>query len=268
MTTPYHRGRYVALGSSFAAGPGIRPPAAGRPAKARQSQRNYPHLFAQQSGFDLVDVTSSAATVGTILCSPQFGQPAQIAAVTAHTDLVTVTVGGNDIGYLPTLIAASLPRWTPRLPILGTRIRRATAPAHAVDRIRRTAGSVGEVFTAIRHRAPAARIVCVTYLTVLPPAYREDLPFSESDYDRCAALAADLGAGLASAATDHTVDLVDAAAQSVDHHAWSERPWTSGWTRPPTTTVAYHPTADGMAAVADLLSERLDPTMTSGTPGD
>ena len=59
---------YVALGSSFAAGPGVDPivvPACGR------SARNYPALVAERLGYDLVDVTSGGATVDDVLTRPQ-----------------------------------------------------------------------------------------------------------------------------------------------------------------------------------------------------
>ena len=41
-------GRYVALGSSMAAGPGISPRAPGSPRAAMRSARNYPHLLAER----------------------------------------------------------------------------------------------------------------------------------------------------------------------------------------------------------------------------
>lgn len=256
--TPAHGGRYVALGSSFAAGPGIAPSATERPAKSRQSRRNYPHLVARRCGFDLVDVTSSGATVENVLRSPQHGRPPQITAVTARTELVTVTVGGNDIGYVASLVAACLPAWASALPVLGTRLRAATRPAAAPDRLARTADEVGEVFAALRLRAPGARIVCVDYLTVLPPTYRDDLPFAEPRYHSLVGLAEDLRVALARACAAEDVDLVQAAEHSIDHHAWSAEPWTSAWVRPrPRANPSFHPTAAGMAAVADLVTAHL-----------
>jgi len=54
--------RYVALGSSMAAGPGIRPSAGGAPCRAGRSARNYPHLVAEKLGLDLVDAQTQAKT--------------------------------------------------------------------------------------------------------------------------------------------------------------------------------------------------------------
>ncbi|WP_041289427.1 hypothetical protein [Kribbella flavida] len=70
--------RYVALGSSFAAGPGIAPEidkAAGR------SQRNYAHLVAERLELDLIDVTYSGATTAHLLSERQDDAPPQINAV-------------------------------------------------------------------------------------------------------------------------------------------------------------------------------------------
>lgn len=256
--TPTRGTRYVAIGSSFAAGPGITPPATGRPAKSRQSQRNYPHLVARRCELDLHDVTSSGATVEDVLYTSQFGQPPQIAAVTARTDLVTVTIGGNDIGYIPSLIAACLPDWISKLPVLGHRLRRATAPAQANDRLTRTTNGIGQVLTAIRDQAPDARIICVDYLTVLPRTYRDDLPFNEPTHHALSGLATDLDTALARACSEHGVELVAASAHSLTHHAWSDEPWTAGWTGArPGADPAFHPNADGMTSVSDLTADRL-----------
>ena len=93
--------RYVATGSSFAAGPGISPRAAASPRRAGRSSGNYAHLVARALGLDLHDVTYSGATTGDILRPSAAGQPAQLDAVTPDTRLVTITAGGNDVGFLP-----------------------------------------------------------------------------------------------------------------------------------------------------------------------
>lgn len=61
--------RHVAsLGSSFAAGPGIRPV---EHRGALRSARNYPHLLADRLGARLTHLTVSGATTATILQVPQ-----------------------------------------------------------------------------------------------------------------------------------------------------------------------------------------------------
>ena len=53
----------------------------------------------------------------------QPGAPPQIEALDGSEDLVTVTIGGNDVGYVPLLFAAGLPRLVRALPLLGGRLR-------------------------------------------------------------------------------------------------------------------------------------------------
>ena len=69
--------RYVALGSSMAAGPGIAPRAKDAPWRAGRSAANYPHLVAQRLGLDLVDVTYSGATTAHVLTDRQNNAPPQ-----------------------------------------------------------------------------------------------------------------------------------------------------------------------------------------------
>ena len=109
-------GRYVALGSSMAAGPGIRPRAAGSPWRAMRSAGNYPHVIARRTGAELIDVTYSGATTSHLLTDSQNGAPPQIQALDGTEDLVTVTIGGNDVGYVPMLVAATLPSALRALP--------------------------------------------------------------------------------------------------------------------------------------------------------
>jgi len=124
----------VSLGSSFAAGPGIAPRATGRPRKAGQSRRHYPHRLAEPLDLDLVDATSKGATVVHIMTRSQFGQPPQIEAVTTSTKLATLTVGGNDLGYTASLYAACIPPWVSRVSFVADRHRLATEPSRNADR--------------------------------------------------------------------------------------------------------------------------------------
>jgi lysophospholipase L1-like esterase len=101
--------RYVAMGSSFAARRRIPSRVPGSPRRAGRSTGNYAHHVARALGLDLHDVTYSGATTSDILHRSAAGQPAQLDAVTPATRLVTITAGGNDVGYLPRLTLASLP---------------------------------------------------------------------------------------------------------------------------------------------------------------
>jgi lysophospholipase L1-like esterase len=253
--------RYVALGSSMAAGPGIRPRAAGAPRWSGRSARNYPHLVAERLSLELVDVTFSGATTAHVLADHQRGRPPQITALDGSEGLVTATIGGNDVGYVPLLMAASLPSAARRLPLLGglisellDRDTRDRALADAFD-------SLCAVGTALRQRAPGARILFVDYLTILPPAGTPAPPLPQADADLGRHVAATLQRLTADAAAATGCEVVGAAAASRDHHAWSAEPWT---TRParygvplPGRPAPLHPNGAGMRAVAELLAAQL-----------
>lgn len=246
--------RYVALGSSMAAGPGIKPKAAGAPMGAGRSAVNYPHLVAARLSYDLVDVTFSGATTANVLSERQRGAPPQVDALDGTESLVTLTIGGNDAGYVPLLYAAGLPRWTRSLPVLG-RIVRDQLDGTARDAALAAVGnSLTAVGAEVRRRAPAARVLFVDYLTLLPPKGIPAPPLSEGDAETGRRIADTLERLTAEAAAATGCELVRAAAASRDHHPWSADPWTTKFGVPlPGRAAPLHPNAAGMRAVADLI---------------
>ncbi len=250
--------RYVALGSSMAAGPGIRPRAQGAPRWSGRSARNYAHLVARRLNLDLVDVTFSGATTAHVLADRQHGRPPQIEALDGSESLVTVTIGGNDVGYVPLLMAAALPRIARGLPLLGARM------AELLDRGSRDR-ALADVFdalcavgTAVRRRAPGARVFFVDYLTLLPPAGVPAPPLADADADLGRHVAATLERLTADAAAATGCGIVGAAAASREHHAWSAEPWTTKPGVPlPGRPAPLHPNGAGMRAVSELVAAQL-----------
>jgi lysophospholipase L1-like esterase len=242
--------RYVALGSSMAAGPGIRPRAPGAHFGSGRSARNYAHLVAEQLNLDLADVTYSGATTAHVLTERQRGAPHQIKALDGSESLVTITIGGNDVGYVPLLMAAALPspaRLLPAIAALLDREARELALGQVGDSLR----AVG---AAVRRRAPRARVVFVDYLTLLPPAGMPAAPLSAADADLGRRVGACLETLTAAAADATGCELVRAGQASRDHHGWSTDPWAMGAGWPlPWRPAPFHPNAAGMRAVADLI---------------
>jgi lysophospholipase L1-like esterase len=246
--------RYVALGSSMAAGPGIRPPADGAPFRAGRSARNYPHVAAEKLGFDLVDVTYSGATTANVLTDPQHGAPPQVDALDGSEDLVTVTIGGNDVGYVQLLFAAGLPRLARSLPLLGRRLRGQLEPTARDEALVAVAESLKEVGRTLRQRSPRAKVLFVDYLTLLPPAGAPAPALSDLDVALGRRVADTLERITGEAAADTGCEWVRVAHAGREHHAWSEHPWTMKLGLPmPGRPAPLHPNADGMRAVADLV---------------
>jgi lysophospholipase L1-like esterase len=253
--------RYVALGSSMAAGPGIAPRAEGAPRWSGRSAANYAHLVAERRDLELVDVTFSGATTAHVLADRQHDAPAQVTALDGSESLVTVTIGGNDVGYVPLLMAASLPGVARRLPLLGARISELLdrdARDRALDTVFDSLCAVG---TQVRRHAPDARIFFVDYLTLLPPAGVAAPSISDADADLGRHVAVTLERLTVDAAAATGCEVIRAGEASRNHHAWSPEPWT---TRParyvvplPGRPAPLHPNAAGMRAVAELIAAQL-----------
>ncbi len=250
--------RYVALGSSMAAGPGIPPGAPGAPKRAGRSAVNYAHLVAEHLGYDLVDVTFSGATTAHVLSERQFGAPPQVDALDGSESLVTITIGGNDAGYVPMLGAACLPRFLRSVPVVGSSLRGLLDPAAREQALDVVGESLKTVGREVRRRAPQARVLFVDYLTLLPPAGVPAPPIGATEADLGRRIAARLAELTATAAADTGCELVRAADGSRDHHAWSTDPWTTAFHLPlPGRVAPLHPNAAGMRAVAQMVIERV-----------
>jgi lysophospholipase L1-like esterase len=255
---------YVALGSSFAAGPGIDPIL---DARCGRSGGNYAHLVAERLGFDLVDVTCGGATVDDVLSRPQplmLGGtvPPQLDSMRSDAELVTITVGGNDVEYMLTLARCSY-RIAPEVapPGAGEFFGTPVAPAAGEAALAALPEKLAGLVSAVRHRAPRARILLVDYLTVLPEGRRcAELPITQDDLGTCVDLGRRLEAATAEAARAAGAELVAASAISRDHTVCDPEPWVTGWEFGDVLAggvAPYHPNAAGMRAVAEAITGTL-----------
>jgi len=241
----------------MAAGPGIPPRDKAAPLRAVRSAANYPHLVARQLGLDLVDVTYSGATTAHVLTDAQHGTPPQAGVLDGSEVLVTVTIGGNDIGYVPLLTAAALPRAARSLPLLGGAVKDLLDPTLRDRALVEVGESLKKVGRTLRERAPEATVLFVDYLTLLPPSGQPAPPLSGVDAALGRRVADTLERLTGEAAAQTGCGWVRAAEASRAHHAWSADPWT---TRPSLRGLfrfdrpkPLHPNAAGMRAVADLV---------------
>jgi lysophospholipase L1-like esterase len=255
-------GAYVALGDSFAAGAGV-PTQGGGPAMCARSSADYPHALAAALGLALSDVTCSGATTADVLGSQRSADdsvPAQAAALGSQDALVTLTVGGDDLGFSG--IVARCVAATPWGPIVSAADRTChqtydqdgqTSLAAALPAIR---SKVGAVLSAIRTRAPQAAVVLVGYPDLLPPDSAgcwPKMPFTRADVPWLNGIEEQLNATLAAAAKSSGVAYVDTYGPSVAHNACTSH--DTRWITPfelSSTSVLLHPNARGEAAMAAL----------------
>lgn len=248
---------YVALGSSYASGPGLTPRSPGSPFLCARSDGNYAHILARRRGLALVDATCAGATTAHVLRGGQYFQRPQLDAVTSQTRLVTITIGGNDVAYLGNLVAMSCgPAPSSVASLLGMCT---PVPDFAVrPAFVRLATNLRAIAAEVRRRAPRARLVFVDYLSVLPPAGTcPRLGLAAADADRMRVVAAQLAETTRDAARATGADLVDMAGASRGHDVCAAVPWLNG-RHPPSLFIApLHPNADGMRAVADAIDRML-----------
>ena len=152
--------RYVALGSSNAAGANIPPVAIDRPARCGASEVSYARLLARRLTLNLTDATCGGATTVQVL-QPWNELPAQIDAVTADTRLVTISIGGNDLNYMGVVFAGSC-RMGLRDPRMAAGSECPTVPEPDAAAYTRVENQIVAIVQAIKARAPQARVV--TYL--------------------------------------------------------------------------------------------------------
>jgi len=243
--------KYVALGSSFAAGPGITPVEPGSPAACARSTRNYANLVAGHLKLALTDATCSGATTANVLTTSQAGQPPQINAVTADTKLVTMTIGGNDVNYLGSLDSYSCQD--------SGGASCGTVDQAAINAGLKTVGSrIAAVIDAVRARAPQAKIVVVDYQTILPVTgpLCTGVPMSDAHLAFERGVRTQLDAATRSAAAAHHATLVDVATASQSHNACSAAPWIEKYVVP-AGIAPYHPKPAGMAAIATMVEGQL-----------
>jgi len=258
---PAGRLNYVALGDSMAAAPGVPDPAP--PAGCRKSTNDYPSVLARRLGATgFTDVTCSGAITEDITDHAQETKNGmvgrQIDAVRASTDLITITIGANDVG-----LAADAE---------GCEVKSPDPPpctadfvVGAVDRI--SAAIDGHVrgwsmlIDEVRAEAPKARIVLVGYGTFIRPGgCFPGQPVLPPDSDYLQAKFNELDDRQRQLAADKGIEYFDTRPISQGHDicAPPAARYFSGY-RVNSPAVPLHPTAFGATAVGDALAGFIGP---------
>jgi lysophospholipase L1-like esterase len=247
---------YVALGDSYAAGPLI--PLPGLPLGCLKSDRNYPHLTATRIGLPLRDASCSGAQTEDMFepqgVEPDGPNPPQLDSLDAGTTVVSVTIGGNDIGFGEIAEGCIVVN-----PFESPCRDKYTAGGsdELSERIAATAPAVDAVLDAIRARSPQARVFVVDYAAIFPETGHgcwPQMPVGFSDVPYLRAKQRELNAMLAGEAAANGATLVSWYQASIGHDA-CKGPLTR-WVEPvvPLNPAApIHPNAAGMRGAANAL---------------
>lgn len=253
-------GRYVAMGRSIAAGPGLGQIKPGTPQRCTRTFANYPTRLAERLRLTLFDVSCSGATTEHIL-GPWNELPAQIDAVTPDTKLVTVSIGGNDLNYVGGLLAASCgAEGTLSIDGMGSF---PCPPRRTLDEadFEQVEANLREIARQVKQRAPGAKLAFVQYVTLVPKTLCAQTPIAEEEAAAARAIAAQLSTITAKVARESGAILVSADEFSSTHTPCDAEPWAIGFPRdfePAGDGIPWHANKAGMEAVADMIAAGLE----------
>ncbi len=252
LTSAAGAAQFVGLGDSYAAGPLI-PNQSLNPLGCLRSDHNYAHLAAAQLGRTLSDVSCSGATTDDMTAAQGVTpgpNPPQFNALSATTQTVTLSIGGNDIGFTSIIENCAAP--TPFGHPCQDQYNNGSGDQLAA-RIAAAAPKVAAVIQGIHQRSPSARVLVIAYEPILPETGSgcwPQVPLAWADVPYLRATEKRLNTMLANAAAANGARYVDTYTASIGHDACKSS--SVRWVEPliPGNTAApFHPNARGMAGV-------------------
>ena len=244
---------YVALGDSYSAASGVLPPDPAAPVQCLRSTRNYPHVVAGKTGAKLTDVTCGAADTTHFFAGQYPGVEPQLDALKPDTDLVTMTIGGNDSGvFINAILACGTAGLLtggmghPCQDQNGTRFE---------DTIRsKTYPSIVKALKAVHEKSPKARVAILSYPWITPKTGGcfPTMPVAEGDIPYVRSLQSTLNDAVGRAARATGSIFVNLNGVSEGHDAC--KPIGIRWVEPVlagTNPVIVHPNALGESKMAE-----------------
>ena len=214
---------YVALGDSYSSGVGTNSydlnAACGRSSKA------YPALVAAAKGYALDFEACSGATTADVVNN-------QVAALNSGTNLVTVTAGGNDLGFTNLLVMCTLSNCTSAInSTITTANTTLAAKLDAMD-------------TQIKTRAPNATVIVLGYPHLFTKTCLGALGISSAEVTAANSLADAIDTVTKTEAAKYGFTYKSAIAQFANHGVCASTAWLNGLKLSPISD-SYHPTATG-----------------------
>lgn len=256
---------YVALGDSYTAGPLI-PDQSTEPLGCLRSDHNYPQIARTQiHATQFTDVSCSGATTSDFFSEQGVTpgpNPPQFDALSATTKVVSIGIGGNDIGFSSIVKnCVELNPWGS-----GCRGDYLTGGRDLLaERIAATAPKIDQVLAETKTRAPNAAIFLVGYPTILPESGSgcwPTVPIIPADVAYLRTVAHTLNAMLADRAQANGVHYVDTATSSIGHDMCSSSKWVEAIV-PTSSAAPVHPNASGMRNTGNVLAAAINQYVTS-----
>lgn len=230
--TPPPGSAYVALGDSFSSGTGTR----ASTGTCYRSPYGYPVLLADAHGLDL-DYQACSGAVSADVHRDQLG------ALSPETDYVTMTIGGNDVGFADVITHCALPGW----------LSNCTRRVNQAREVLRTQmpSRYDALLTEITARAPQAEVVVGSYPRLFSGRNCKLATFfSASDMAQINAGTDELAALIEDRAGAAGVHYADARPAFTGHAVCDRTEWVNGLSLP--IVESYHPNRLGNQGYADV----------------
>lgn len=251
------RPSYVALGDSYTSGPLI-PDQTGSPLGCLRSNHGYPSLVAAAIGASSFKNASCARARTTNMTGPEsvwFGtNPPQLNALSAATTLVTLQIGGDDVGFSSIVVVCGALSFTDPFGAPCQKHYTSGGTDRLAEAVAQTGPKVAGVLAAIHRRAPAARVLLLGYPALLPSTGRGCwplMPIAFGDVPYLRGIELKMNQLLASEAAAHGATYVDVYSDSVGHNLCTGpgTQWVAGIV-PTSLAAPVHPNAAGEQAMA------------------
>ncbi|ANS79212.1 putative secreted hydrolase [Serinicoccus hydrothermalis] len=228
---------YVALGDSFSAGTGTYL----RTDSCYRSPRGYPELIARAKGLDLDYQACSGAQTADVLAD-------QLGTLGAGTGHVSMTIGGNDVGFADVITACALPGWLSdcdgeiddSLAVLRTELP----------------GRLDEVYGEIADRAPNAAVAIAGYPYLFNGRDCSLLTFfSRAEMTRLNDGTAELDQLIADRSAASGFTFVEVRDDFAGHAVCDRQPWVNNLSLP--IDESFHPNRAGNQGYAAAIAPSL-----------
>ncbi|MEU6081094.1 SGNH/GDSL hydrolase family protein [Streptomyces sp. NPDC047108] len=220
---------YVALGDSYSSGVGAGSYDSGS-GNCKRSTKAYPALWAAAHSPASFSFTAcSGARTGDVLAG-------QLGPLNSSTGLVSLSIGGNDAGFVDVMTTCVLSSESTCL----QRVQEARSYVATT-----LPGKLDQVYTAIASRAPNAHVVVLGYPRLYKLGGSCIAGLSEKERSALNAASDDINATTAKRAADHGFTFGDVTTTFGGHEICSSDSWIHSVTWP--IENSYHPKAAGQS---------------------
>lgn len=218
-------GPFVALGDSYAAGNLIPAAPSGTPVGCMRSSHDYGADAAASLGARYIDATCTGASTRNMTRSEAVllgTNPPQFASLGADDSLVTLTIGGDDVGFPSILETCATLSLTDLFGNPCERHYTSGGTDQLAAAVSATGPKVAAVLSGIRARAPHARVLVVGYPDILPASGNgcwPEVPFAFGDVPYLRGIEISLNQVLARTAAANGATFVDTYTATIGHDA-------------------------------------------------